>query len=147
MTRIISWANEEVEYQGNCPLTLVRRGRAGLVLEAVTGSSSMYEGAISVEIPWEFITRGTPAFTTELVAACQNRSGSVRYHIRGIRSGYWDWENSRTVRQIRVREATLEWPEGFLDALQRGGRQGPPVDRPFSGGLSGAFRPRGRRGR
>jgi hypothetical protein len=154
VTQIISWANEEVEFQGSCPLTHVRRGRDGLVLEAVTGSSSMYERAIPVEIPWELV--GGPSRLRDIGWATVPPSqlaglGNVKYHIKGIRSGYWDWERSQIVRQVRVREATLEWPEGFLVALRRDRRQGlgavPPADGPFNGGLSGSFRPGGRRGR
>ena len=104
VTKIISWATQEVEFEGSIAVRDLRRVATGLRFD-VTSVNGVYAVGERVVVGWEHLpTQDWGNYDI---------SGNVWYHIQAIRSGHWDWENKRVVRALRVREATFEWPEGF----------------------------------
>lgn len=105
VTKIISWANQELEFTGSVPVRDLRQTATGLRFNVASPVNEVYAASERVIVGWEHLpTRDWGRYDVP---------GDVRYHIQAIQSGYWDWENKQVVKKLRVREATFEWPEGI----------------------------------
>jgi len=115
VTRIVSWANEEVRARGSIRANQLLFERDGSVIFEVPIGDSVYSVSERIRLEPEFLPFRGP------FPYYQDRSlpGIIKYDLLCIRTGRWDWQNERVVKGLRVREANIEWPEEFLRAIQR----------------------------
>jgi hypothetical protein len=106
VVEILSWANEELHFQGCIALRRLRAWDTGLVVEVSSGSG-MYQQTEVCVIPWLMVGMSS------LPSRWGEMEGVLEYEIDAIRTGRWDWENGRVVPGIRVRDCELKWPRGF----------------------------------